>query len=215
MQRRQLFTQAGTAQILDWSGRTKSRYKALQVAINRPFKGGLLLKGAYTLSKAKNETDDDGWATLTWSQPSQLARNYALAGYDRTHNFQMGFLYEIPFAKNSNNPIGIILKDWQVNGVGSFFSGTPFTIGGDNTQLNQRAGQQTIDLVGPLTTTAIRDLTRRTTRSGRSRSPATSGATRDATSSAAPHSGTWTWACSAAFRSDTTGSSSAPRPPTC
>ena len=107
---RQLFTQAGTAQILDWSGRTKSRYKALQVAINRPFKGGLLLKGAYTLSQAKNETDDDGWATLTWSQPSQLARNYALAGYDRTHNFQMGFLYEIPFAKNSNNPIGIILE---------------------------------------------------------------------------------------------------------
>jgi hypothetical protein len=150
---RQLFTQAGTAQILDWASRTKSRYKAMQMAINRPFKGGLLLKGAYTWSQAKNETDDDGWATLTWSQPSQLSRNYALAGYDRTHNFQMGFLYDIPVAKHSTSPVGIVLRDWQVNGVFSVFSGTPFTIGGDNTLLNQRAGSQTIDLISAATKT--------------------------------------------------------------
>jgi Carboxypeptidase regulatory-like domain/TonB dependent receptor len=150
---RQLFTQAGTAQILDWASRTKSRYKAMQVAVNRPFKGGLLLKGAYTLSQAKNETDDDGWATLDWSQPSQLSRNFALAGYDRTHNFQMGFLYELPIAKNSTNPVGIVLRDWQVNGVFSMFSGTPFSINGDNTQLNQRAGRQTIDLISAATKT--------------------------------------------------------------
>ena len=31
------------------------------MAVNRPFKGGFLLKGAYTFSKALNETDDDGW----------------------------------------------------------------------------------------------------------------------------------------------------------
>jgi hypothetical protein len=150
---RALFTQAGTAQILDWASRTKSRYKAMQMAINRPFKGGLLLKGAYTLSQAKNETDDDGWATLDWSQPSQLSRNFALAGYDRTHNFQMGFLYEVPFAKNSTSPLGIVLRDWQVNGVFSVFSGTPFSINGDNTALSQRAGRQTIDLVGGLNKT--------------------------------------------------------------
>ena len=47
------------------------------MAVNRPFKGGFLLKGAYTFSKALNETDDDGWAGLTWNQPSQLHRNYA------------------------------------------------------------------------------------------------------------------------------------------
>jgi hypothetical protein len=147
---RNLFTQAGTADILDWASRTKSRYKALQVAINRPFRGGLLLKGAYTLSKAKNETDEDGWATLLWSQPSQLSRNFALAGYDRLHNFQMGFLYEVPVAKGSTHPVGIVLRDWQVNGVFSVYTGTPFTIPGDNTALAQRAGQQTIDLVAPL-----------------------------------------------------------------
>ena len=84
---------------MDWAGRTKSRYHALQVALNRPFRNGLLLKGAYTLSKAKNETDDDGWAGLTWNYPAKLADNFALAGFDRTHVFQMGFVYELPFGE--------------------------------------------------------------------------------------------------------------------
>ena len=95
------FAQAGTAPILEWGSITRSRYNSLQMAVNRPFKNGLLLKGAYTWSKAMNETDEDGWATKTWSQPSQMERNYAKAGYDRTHIFQMGFVYELPFAKNA------------------------------------------------------------------------------------------------------------------
>ena len=85
-----------------------------------------------------------------WSQPSQLSRNFALAGYDRTHNFQMGFLYEIPYGKSGTGPVAAILKDWQLNGVFGAFSGTPFRIDGDNTALAQRAGQQTIDLIAPL-----------------------------------------------------------------
>ena len=35
--------------LLLWGPFTKSRYHSMQVAINRPFKNGLLLKGAYTL----------------------------------------------------------------------------------------------------------------------------------------------------------------------
>ena len=64
-----------------------------------------------------DETDDDGWVAADWSQPSQLTRNYALAGYDRTHNFSMGFLYDLPFAKNDSGVLPAIVQDWQVNGV--------------------------------------------------------------------------------------------------
>jgi hypothetical protein len=144
------FAQAGTADILDWAARTKRRYNAWQTSINRPFKGGLLLKGAYTWSKAMDETDDDGWVGLSWNQPSQLNRNYAKAGFDRTHILQMGFLYDLPFAKGSTNPVGIVARDWQVNGVFSAYSGTPFTIAGDNTALNQCAGQQTIEQIAAI-----------------------------------------------------------------
>ncbi len=145
---RVLAARAGTASILDWAARTRSRYHALQMSVNRPFKNGFLLKGAYTFSKAMNEIDDDGWATLAWSQPSQLHRNYALAGYDRPHMLQMGFVYELPFARNSTNPVAYIVKNWQVNGIASYLSGRPFSVAGDNGQLLQQAGMQTINVTG-------------------------------------------------------------------
>ena len=145
---RQLFAQAGNASILDWAARTRARYNSMQVAINRPFKNGFLLKGAYTLSKAQNEADDDGWVGLTWNQPSQMSRNFALGGRDRTHNLQMGFVYELPFAKESNSPVAQIVKNWQVNGIASWLSGRPFSIGGDNGLLQQVAGFQSIDVIG-------------------------------------------------------------------
>jgi hypothetical protein len=145
---RQFFAQAGNADILDWAARTRSNYNSLQVAVNRPFKQGFLLKGAYTFSKALNETDDDGWTGVTWNQPSQRHRNYARAGFDRPHMLQMGFVYELPFAKNSSHPIAIAVKNWQISGIGSWLSGRPFTIAGDNGLLQQQAGQQTVNVIG-------------------------------------------------------------------
>jgi hypothetical protein len=132
---RQYFAQAGNANILDWGAWTTSKYHSLQMTLNRPFKNGLLLKGAYTWSKAMNQTDDDGWTGLTWNIPSQFARNYARAGYDRTHILQMAFVYELPFMRDSSSPLAYVVKDWQINGIFSSFSGTPFTIGGNNPQL--------------------------------------------------------------------------------
>ena len=133
---RQYFSVAGTTDVVDWAGRTKSRYNGLQVAINRPFKNGLLLKGAYTLSEAKNETDDDGWAGLTWNHPSKVGDNFALAGFDRTHVFQMGFVYELPFARESKSALAQVVKNWQVNGIVSAYSGSNYSIGGTNAALN-------------------------------------------------------------------------------
>jgi hypothetical protein len=143
-----LFALAGNADILDWAARTRGRYHSLQMAVNRPLAAGFMLKGAYTFSKALNEADDDGWVGLTWNQPSQLHRNYARAGYDRPHMLQMGFVYDVPFLRDSSHPVAQIVKHWQVSGIGSVLSGTPFTIPGDNTLLQQAGGQQTINVQG-------------------------------------------------------------------
>jgi hypothetical protein len=135
---RKFFSLAGTTAINEWGSRTKSRYHGLQLALNRPFRNGLLLKGAYTLSRSQNETsnDEDGWAGLTWNHPALLDRNFALAGFDRTHVFQMGFVYELPFARGSKSALGRIVQGWQINGIGSAYSGTPFQITGTNTAVN-------------------------------------------------------------------------------
>src|SRR5262249_11248401 len=48
-----------------WDGYLSSHYHALQVALNKSFSKGLLVKGAYTYSKAIDMTDEDGWAGVT------------------------------------------------------------------------------------------------------------------------------------------------------
>ena len=144
---RKLFTQAGTATINVLAGTSKARYNSLQVAVNRPFKGGFLLKGAYTLARAMNDTDDDGGG-YSWAQESQFGRNYASAGFDRTHNLQMGFVYELPIARNGHSIAAKVVQGWQLNGIASWLSGKPFSIGGDNGLLQQSGGLQTINVTG-------------------------------------------------------------------
>ena len=42
----------------------------------------------------------------------------------------------------------MLVKDWQINGIASWLSGRPFTIGGDNGLLQQQGGSQTINVTG-------------------------------------------------------------------
>lgn len=144
-----------TRDILSWGARLRTKYDSLQVALNKPFTHGILLKGAYTLSKAMNQSDGDGRTGFAWNTPSEYYRNYALAGFDRTHNFTLGFAYALPWQSQgsmSRNIGRALIEDWQFNGVVAAFSGTPFTVTASGTSLNTPANTQTADLVGTFTT---------------------------------------------------------------
>jgi hypothetical protein len=134
-----------------WGPRVKTEYHSLQVALNRPLKAGLLLKGAYTFSKAMGMTTngEDGWVGLDFNAPSQYARNYARQAFDRPHVFQMGFLYELPFGKGGNNALNYVIRDWQLNGIVAAYSGTPFTVTASNgNSINMPGNLQTANQVG-------------------------------------------------------------------
>jgi hypothetical protein len=146
---RKYFAVAGNTAINDWGARTRSRYNSLQVSINRPFSKGLMLKGAYTLSKAKNMADEDGWTGLTWNHPLKYADNFAVTGFDRTHVFQLGYVYSLPFLNTRNDLVGKVFGGWQVNGIVAKYSGTPYSIGGTNNALNcQSCGSIFINVNG-------------------------------------------------------------------
>jgi len=136
-----------------FDGQFKTAYHSLQVALNKPFANGLFFKAAYTWSKAMNETDDAGWATVNWNSPDVMNRNFALAGYDRAHMFQLGFVWEVPFGRDGDGALNAIVKDWSINGIFSAFTGTPFTVGASGSSLNARANSQTADLVGTINKT--------------------------------------------------------------
>ena len=138
--------------IWSWGARLPTKYQSLQIALNRPFTKGFMFKGAYTLSKAMNYgTDADGRATLSWNTPSELWRNWSPAGFDRRHNFQLGFAWALPGQSTDgsyNSVTHAILGDWQLNGTIAAFTGTPFTMGASGTVLNTPQNTQTADQVG-------------------------------------------------------------------
>src|SRR4029453_3890250 len=102
-----------------WGQRLKTDYDSLQIALNKPFTKGLLFKGAYTLSKSMNESDNDGRATVTFNTPSEYGRNWAPAGFGRRQNFQLGFAYQLPWQSSGSydNVLAAIIQDWQINGM--------------------------------------------------------------------------------------------------
>jgi len=137
-----------------WDGYLSSNYHSLQVALNRQFSRGLMLKGAYTFSKAIDMADDDGWTGVTWNYGPVFYRNRARSGFDRTHIFQIGWVYELPFGKGKGwartGPASILLGHWQVNGIMAAYTGTPFTVGASGASLNAPGNGQTADQVNPV-----------------------------------------------------------------
>ena len=134
-------------------GWLSAHYNSLQVAINRRFANGLLIKGAYTFSKAIDMADDDGRVGLLFNWAPMIHRNEALAGFDVPHNFQIAGVYELPFGKNKayarSGPAAWILGGWQVNGTFSATSGMPFTVTASGASLNAPNNTQTADQVLP------------------------------------------------------------------
>lgn len=138
-----------------WDGYLSSNYHSLQMSARKSYRNGLMLQGAYTWSKAINMTDDDGWASVGWNWGPVFHRNRAPAGYDRTHIFQMGWVYELPMGKGkkyaSTGFASYVLGGWSVNGVMSSVTGTPFTVSSPGGSLNAPGNSQTADQVGPAT----------------------------------------------------------------
>jgi len=134
-----------------WDGYLSSEYNSLQVTVNRQFANGLMLKGAYTWSHAIDYADDDGWTGVNWNWAPVFQRNRATAGFDRRHIFQMGWVYDLPFGSGKkfvNSGIGAkILGNWELSGIESCYTGTPFTVTAPGTSLNAPDNTQTANQV--------------------------------------------------------------------
>jgi hypothetical protein len=140
-------------QTLMYDGWLSANYHALQVSLNRQMRKGLMLKGAYTFSKAINFQDEGQWESPSWNWEPVIHRNRARAGYDRTQMLVMAAVYQLPFGKGhalaATGLSAKILQGWQVNTMFSSYSGTPFSVSAVGTSLNSAGNLQTADQVLP------------------------------------------------------------------
>ncbi len=129
-----------------------ANYNALQAQLTRRFSGGFSVQASYTFSKAIAYADEAD-STLAFNIPASFGRDRSVTGYDRTHNFQAGFVAESPFGKGKHwLRAGIgnhLLGGWQVNGTFSAYSGTPFTVTASGASLNAPTETQTADQALP------------------------------------------------------------------
>ncbi|MES1257558.1 MAG: hypothetical protein ABUS51_03975, partial [Acidobacteriota bacterium] len=88
-----------------------------------------------------------------WNWAPAFQRNRAPAGFDRTQVMQMGWVYELPFAKGKmlarSGIAAAVLGNRQVNGVFAAYTGTPFTVTAPGTSLNAPNNTQTANQVLP------------------------------------------------------------------
>ncbi|MBV9147263.1 MAG: TonB-dependent receptor [Acidobacteria bacterium] len=126
-------------------------YDSLQTRVTRHF-GGSTAGFAWTWSKTIDYEDNEDLSALAFPYPAYWNRDRALAGYDRTHNFEIFGVVQLPFGKGqrwAQSGIGSwLLGGWQISPIISRLSGTPFTVTASGSALNANGSQQTADLVG-------------------------------------------------------------------
>jgi hypothetical protein len=106
-----------------------SNYNALQISANRRFTRGLQFGLAYTRSKTLGVANSDYDGVSPYFSPRQ--RNYGPLAYDRPNVFVFNYIYDLPKigSRTGFKPARWVLDDWQISGITSFITGSPFTPG--------------------------------------------------------------------------------------
>ena len=127
----------------------ESVYNGLQTQLTKTSNNHGSTGIIYTYSKAMDVSDNSISNGLTFAYPTFYSRNYALAGYDRKHNFQWWTSYPFPFGRDGlflqHGIAGYVLGNWRVSTVLSRVSGTPFTVTSSATSLNAPGNTQVAD----------------------------------------------------------------------
>jgi hypothetical protein len=113
-----------------------SSYHSGQVEVRRRFQNNFTISGSYTFAKLLSNADEVfavgvGSASSVFALPAVLGGDRfekGLSQNDRTHRGVFSYVYEIPFMKDQRGFLGHLLGGFQLSGVTSFESGTPYTV---------------------------------------------------------------------------------------
>ena len=104
-----------------------SSYNSLQFSANRRMSRGLQLGVAYTFSKSLGIAASDFDGVSPYFSPR--LRNYGPLNFDIPHVLVINYIWELPRLGEmlGSKALGLITDNWQLSGITSFLSGTPFT----------------------------------------------------------------------------------------
>lgn len=120
------------------AGIANSSYNALETSLRKRFGHGVSFLASYTWSKSIDDASSfnmTGSAAKPVAGENDLAQNpFDLAAergrslFDARHRFVFSYEWSLPFFKDSHNWYGYALGGWELNGIATVMSGTPFTV---------------------------------------------------------------------------------------
>ncbi|MFZ0199539.1 MAG: TonB-dependent receptor [Candidatus Sulfotelmatobacter sp.] len=115
-----------------------SSYNALEASLRKRFSHGLSFLASYTWSHSIDDVSSfniTGSASQPVAGENDLAQNpFDLAAergpsmFDSRNRFVLSYQWMLPIFQHSSNWYGHVLGNWQLNGIFTAMSGTPFTV---------------------------------------------------------------------------------------
>ncbi|HXX02473.1 MAG TPA: carboxypeptidase regulatory-like domain-containing protein [Candidatus Acidoferrales bacterium] len=120
------------------AGVANSSYNALEASLRKRFSHGLSFLASYTLSKSIDDVSSfniTGSASQPVAGENDLAQNpFDLSAergrsmFDARHRFVLSYQWNLPFWNRPSGWYEHVLGNWQLNGIATLMSGTPFTV---------------------------------------------------------------------------------------
>jgi len=120
------------------AGISDSTYHALQASLRKRFSHGVSALISYTFSKTLDDASTfniTGSASQSVAGENDLAQNpfdvkseYGRSMFDARHRFVASYQWNLPWFAHAQNWYGHVLDNWQVNGITTLMSNTPFTV---------------------------------------------------------------------------------------
>ena len=128
---------------------TNTIYHSLQTRYEHRFSRGLSLSVAYTWSHL---IDDAGQTINMGGCTCQTPRSRGIAErassvLDQRHRLVIGYVWELPFAKDLHGAAGAVVRGWSLGGIVTYASGFPFNISQSGDSQNNDGIWQRPDLV--------------------------------------------------------------------
>ena len=124
-------------------------YDAVSIILRQRMSHGLQGDMHYTWSRTRDMGTHSNGGGQTMDN-YDIWRDYGPANWDIPHRFVASYIYDIPFLKDSSQPIlKYVVAGWQVGGITTIQSGSPvnITLSTDRANIGIN-GQQRPDLIG-------------------------------------------------------------------
>ncbi|HEV3511453.1 MAG TPA: carboxypeptidase regulatory-like domain-containing protein [Candidatus Sulfotelmatobacter sp.] len=131
------------------AGIANSSYNALETSLRKRFSHGLAFLASYTFSKSIDDASSfnmTGSAAKPVAGENDLAQNpFNLAAergrslFDSRHRLVLSYQWSLPWWRQPHGWYQQVLGGWQLNGIATVMSGTPFTVF-DSNDVSEQGG---------------------------------------------------------------------------